>query len=130
MKRPGAWAALFPKVDRQSGLHSAACECRLCEMGWRPTEGQRRAARTAKETAARMKVERERLEAVAAKKAAGLTPKALAASERAARVLAAGERARIASERAAANASPPPVGGFRAWMDEQRRKGKDDDKTK
>jgi len=95
-------------------------------MGWRPTEGQRRAARAAKETAARMKHERERLEAIAAKKAAGLTPKALAASARAARVLADGERTRIASERAAAHASPPPVGGFRAWM-EQQRKDKDDD---
>lgn len=40
-----------PKLDPMSGLHSQDCECPRCEAGFRPTMGQRWAAKAAHERA-------------------------------------------------------------------------------
>lgn len=45
-----------PKLDRY-GLHAYECECQRCAMGYRPTAGQRDAARWAFERAERAKAE-------------------------------------------------------------------------
>lgn len=97
-----------PVIDRDTGLHAYTCPCARCEAGYRPTAQERKRAAAARLAA----VERERER----KKE---TERRTLAEARAAESLARGQR--VIAEVESVKDARLPEGGFRAWLEEQRK---------
>jgi predicted phage gp36 major capsid-like protein len=113
-----AWVTGTIKIDPASGLHARDCECHTCdELGFRPTELQRAAARRARVAA---DAERVRAELERGREGGEEETKTQRGLREQRRWTELEERKRAAWGR---TSGPPPSGGYRAWLEEQKTKG-------